>query len=235
MASNFDYVLFPLSVSDFVGTVEYLTTVIPRGNGGEQRIARWADGRAKFDAALGVRSLKDLQTLVKFHCRRKGKERGFMVRNLLDYTIDGSTSGEGAFGLGDTSTKTFQLTKTTTDYTTTDPVYGTTGNTETRNIYLPEHGTVTVYVNGVAKVEGIDYTIDYKTGKVTFTSAPALNALLEWTGRFYIPVRFTEDEVPADAFLAVMKLDSATNQYVLDKAVGPIPNVGMIEVRDLAS
>jgi uncharacterized protein (TIGR02217 family) len=234
---SFDYVLFPLSVSDFVGTVEYLTTVLPRGNGGEQRISKWEDGRAKFDAALGIRSLKDLRSLVEFHRRRKGKTRGFMVRNLLDYEVTGATEGEGIFGTGDGETVEFQLTKSSTDYTETDPVYGTTGNTETRRIYLPEFGTVTIYVDGVEQDEGVDYTLDYKTGKVTFLSGhiPALDSVLEWTGRFYIPVRFVEDEVPTDAFNALMKLDVASNEYLLDRAAGPIPNVAMIEVRDLAA
>lgn len=229
---SFDFVLFPLSVDDFVGTVEYLTTVIPRGNGGEQRISRWADGRAKFDAALGVRSLTDLRTLVEFHRRRKGRERGFMVRNLLDYGVTGEVAGQGVFGTGDATIKTFQLKKSSSDYTTTDPVYGTTGNTESRNIYLPEYGTVDIYKDGVHQTSG--FTIDYKTGKVTFTLAPGNGAVLEWTGRFYIPVRFVEDEVPVDEFKALMKLDVASNQYLLDRAAGPIPNVGMIETRDLA-
>jgi uncharacterized protein (TIGR02217 family) len=237
----FDYVLFPLSVHDFVGTVEHLTTVIPRGNGGEQRIAHWADGRPKFDAALGVRSLTDLRTLVAFLDRRKGKARGFMVRNLLNYKVTGETTGEGTFGIGDGTETEFQLSQTTTDFTD-DPVYGETGNTATRPIFLPEHGTVTVYVDGIEQEEGVDYELDYKNGKVTFTVAPAGEsspgagdgAVLEWTGRFYEPVRFVEDEVPVDEFKALMKLDPASGEYLLDRAAGPIPNVAMIGVRDLA-
>jgi uncharacterized protein (TIGR02217 family) len=232
---SFDYVLFPLSVDDFAGTVQYLTTVLPRGGGGEQRIARWEDGLPKFDAALGVRSLKDLRALVEFHRRRKGKARGFMVRNLLDYEVTGETEGEGVFGTGDGDTVEFQLTKSSTDYTESDPVYGTTGNTETRRIYLPESGTVTIYVDGVEQEEGVDYTLDYKTGKVTFAAAPDSDAVLEWTGRFYEPVRFVEDEVPTDEFKALMKLDAASNEYLLDRAAGPIPTVAMIGVRDLAA
>jgi uncharacterized protein (TIGR02217 family) len=230
---SFDFVLFPLSVQDFVGTVEYLTTVIPRGNGGEQRLARWDDGLPKFDAALGVRSLKDLRTLVLFHSRRKGKARGFMVRNLLNYEVTGEESGEGVFGTGDGDETEFQLTQTTTDYTTVDPVYGTTGNTETRKIYLPEPETVTIFADG-DEVSAADYTINYKTGKVTFDTAPGIGVVLEWTGRFYEPVRFVEDEVPADEFMALMKYDAVSGQYLLDKAAGKIPNVAMIGVRDLA-
>jgi uncharacterized protein (TIGR02217 family) len=229
----FDYVLFPLSVDDFVGTVEYLTTVIPRGNGGEQRIARWDDGLPRFDAALGVRSLNDLRTLVKFHGRRKGKARGFMVRNLLNYEVTGEESGEGVFGTGDGVETEFQLKQSTTDYVEADPVYGETGNTETRTIYLPEPDTVTIFADG-EEVEEDDYTINYKTGVVTFDTAPADGVVLEWTGRFYEPVRFVEDEVPVDQFKALMKYDEASGQYLLDRAAGPIPNVAMIGVRDLA-
>lgn len=230
----FDYVLFPLSVHDFGGTVEYLTTVLPRGNGGEQRIGRWDDGRAKFDASLGVRSLKDLSTLVKFHGRRKGKLRGFMARNLLNYEVTGEESGEGVFGTGDGDETVFQLTQTTSDYEAADPIYGETGNTETRNIFLPEPGTVTIYVDGIEQEENVDYTVNYKNGKVTFTTAPGEGAVLEWTGRFYTPVRFVEDEVPSDEFKALMKYDPTADEYLLDRAAGPIPNVAMVEVRDLA-
>jgi uncharacterized protein (TIGR02217 family) len=231
---SFDYVLFPLSVHDFVGTVEYLTTVIPRSNGGEQRIARWEDGRPKFDAALGVRSLKDLQTLVKFHSRRKGKARGFMVRNLLNYEVTGEETGEGVFGTGDGVETVFQLKQSSTDYAAADPIYGETGNTETRNIYLPEPDTVTIFADGV-EVDEADYTINYKNGEVTLDTPPAIGVVLEWTGRFYEPVRFVEDEVPVDEFKALMKYDAASDQYLLDRAAGPIPNVAMIGTRDLVS
>ena len=34
-------------------------------------------------------------------------------------------------------------------------------------------GSVTVYVGGAEKTEGVDYTLDYATGKLTFESAPS--------------------------------------------------------------
>lgn len=229
--NGFDFVLFPLSVSDFMGTVEYLTIVTPFLSGAEQRIARWEDGRTKFDAALGVRSLKDLRTLVDFHGRRKGKARGFMVRSLLNFEVTGATTGEGVIGEGDGAETVFQLKRTTTDYTEVDPVYGTTGNTESKTIYLPEYGTVKIYLDGVLQVAG--YTVNYKNGQITFAVAPALGVIIEWTGQFFIPVRFIEDEVPVDEFTALMRWDEVQSEMLIDKAAGKMPNVAMIETRDL--
>lgn len=219
-----DDILFPLSVDRFASRVSYNTTVITLGNGQEIRVANWDDGRVQFNAGLGVRSLTDLRSLVSFHRRRKGIRRPFLVRDMLDYEVSRSVDGEALFATGNGVTASFQLKKNYVD----------DFNTDTRTIRKPEQGTVKIYVNTVLKTEGVHYTIDYSTGVVTFTAGniPALNAALEWEGRFYVPVRFVEDFIPADEFIAVMELDVATDQMVVDHAAGDIPDVPMIEVHE---
>jgi hypothetical protein len=60
-----------------------------------------------------------------------------------------------------------------------------------------------VTVNGVAKAETTDYTIDYNTGEITFLVAPASSAaIVIGRGEFHVPVRFDIDQldITQDAF-----------------------------------
>jgi uncharacterized protein (TIGR02217 family) len=211
-------------VDRFMSAPSFHTTIIPLGNGDEVRVADWDDGRVEFNASLGVRSLKDLRALVSFHRRRKGMQRPFLVRDLLDYEVSLDETDEGVFGTGDGTTVAFQLKKNyVDDY-----------NTDSRTIRKPEQGAVKIYVNSILKNEGVDYTINYSTGVVTFLTGhvPALGSVLEWTGRFFVPVRFTFDRVPVEEFVAVMKLDPDSDEYVVDHAAGGIPECPMIEVHE---
>lgn len=54
------------------------------------------------------------------------------------------------------------------------------------------NGAIVVKVNGTTKTLGTDYSVS-STGVVTFTSAPANNATLTWSGSFYFLCRFAED------------------------------------------
>src|ERR1051325_10211777 len=89
----FHEVVYPLSLERCLSTWEWLTNVMELGDGAEQRIPIGADGRRKFNASHGIRSLKDLQELLKFHALRHGETFGFKVRDLVDYTVE--TGAEG--------------------------------------------------------------------------------------------------------------------------------------------
>lgn len=239
-----DPVAYPLSVDRFVSAVEYLTDITDIGNQREYRIARGEDGRVTFDAMQGVRSLKDLHTLLSFFRRRKGRARGFMVTDWLDYqqSFDGSLAPIGT-GTGNIAT-VFQLSKT----------YQATGDAqaEVKTITKARHGTIKIYVDSVLKTEGVDYqftngyqginpdtganylcTVD---GKFTFLSGhvPALAAVIEASFEFYVPVRFAEDKFPADEIVSYMKADpNNPNRWILDATTaGDLPKVMMIEVRE---
>jgi hypothetical protein len=69
-----------------------------------------------------------------------------------------------------------------------------------------------VYVNGVLKTAGTDYSIS-STGVVTFTSAPANNATLTWAGSFVQLCMWSEDtmaDLALVAFNASSELHSVT-------------------------
>ena len=121
-----------------------------------------------------------LQTLVGFFNARNGAADTFL------YTMpDDSSVTAQQFGTGDGSTKGFQLVRTFGSFD--EPVKDV-------------NGTPSVYVGGVLKTAGTDYTLS-ATGKVTFTSAPANAAALTWTGSYYWRCRFMQDSTDFNKFL----------------------------------
>jgi uncharacterized protein (TIGR02217 family) len=144
----FDHIVFPLMVERGTSSLEFSTTIIPTGSGAEQRIGNWLDARVTFNAGMGVRSKQDIITLVKFFRARKGRLRGFLVKDLLDHSASGD-----AIGVGNNSNKVFQLQRVYSDVTT-NTTYGTTGNTDNRPIYKPIQGTVNVYKGVTLQSQG---------------------------------------------------------------------------------
>lgn len=290
----FDHIVFPLMVERGTSSLEFSTTIIPTGSGSEQRIGNWLDARVIFNAGMGVRSRQDIITLVKFFRARKGRLRGFLVKDLLDHTATGD-----ALGTGNGTNKVFQLQRVYSDVATS-ATYGTTGNTDVRPIYKPIAGTVNVYkgvtlqtqggygayatatisggaVTGLTLTNGGtgytsatvvisggggtgasanvtvaggavtgftglaggsgytstptvtilsgngDYSLDYKTGVLTFAVAPTNGTIVSWSGEFYIPCRFAEDALPADEIFY---------DYLENKAAGGIPDILILETRD---
>src|SRR5258707_15877046 len=100
-----------------------------------------------------------LETLVGFFLARGGQFDDFLL-NLTDLTgrLEDSVYSGQPIGAGDGSTKSFQLVRN----------FG--GFLEA--VQNPMNQSATVYVNGVAKVQGTDFTI--ANGLVTFVSAPSV-------------------------------------------------------------
>ncbi len=91
------------------------------------------------------------------------------------------------FGTGDGTTTAFQLVRVIGGFT--EKVVYVTGQT--------------VYVNGVAKTAGTDYTIG-TTGIVTFAAAPAAGAALTWKGTFYFLCEMDDDKIDFDRIMTGM-------------------------------
>jgi uncharacterized protein (TIGR02217 family) len=223
---SFHDVVYPLSVERCVSTWEWLTNIIELGGGEEQRIPQGADGRRKFDAAHGVRSLTDLQALLKFHALRHGETYGFKVRDLVDYTVSRGTEGTLQYVYNGV-TASFQLHK----------VYTDAGASHFREIYKPESGSVKVYKNGSLLTAVTHYNINYATGIITFTAGniPTVGQVIEWEGRFYVPVRFAVKEIPAAEFIATMQeATDGSNQWLVKSGTADLPEVPMIEIKDIS-
>jgi uncharacterized protein (TIGR02217 family) len=219
----FHEVVYPLSLERCLSRREWLTTIIELGDQSEQRIPHGTDGRLKFDAAHGIRSLKDLQALIKFHSLRHGETYGFKVRDLVDYTV--SVGAEGTLQyVYDGTTASFQLQK----------IYTDAGASWFREIYKPEQGSAKVYRNGSLRTEGVHYNINYATGVITFTAGniPTAGNVIEWEGRFYVPVRFAVREIPAVEMFATMEEASDGSGWVVGDGTADMPEVPMIEIKD---
>jgi uncharacterized protein (TIGR02217 family) len=84
MAAPFHEVLFPLDVSlKSRGGPQRRTEVVVTGSGREERNARWAHARRRYDAGYGVKSLADLQAVIAFFEERRGRLTGFRWRDRL--------------------------------------------------------------------------------------------------------------------------------------------------------
>ncbi|ABD08157.1 conserved hypothetical protein [Rhodopseudomonas palustris HaA2] len=207
----FHEVLFPLDIAlKSAGGPERRTEIVSFGSGREQRNARWAESRRRFDAGYGVRTLEALQAVVAFFEERRGQLYGFRWRDRLDHASAApgqplSPLDQG-IGIGDGVVANYQLVKT----------YGAGFAPYARRIAKPVAGSVRVAVNGVEPTGG--FTCDITTGVVTFLPGhiPPPGAAVTAGYQFDVPVRFDTDylEVDLSAF-----------------AAGAIPKIPVVEIR----
>ncbi len=163
MTTGFHEVLFPLDIAlKSAGGPERRTDIVVLGSGREERNARWAHSRRRYDAGYGIKTLEALGVAVSFFEERRGRLYGFRWRDRLDNSS--ATPGvavsptDQAIGVGDGATATFALTKT----------YGGVYAPYQRPIGKPVAGSVRVAVAGDEVAEGTAFTCDTATGVVTF-------------------------------------------------------------------
>src|SRR6201989_1306565 len=106
MTAAFHEVLFPLDIAlKSAGGPERKTEIVAFGSGREQRNARWAHSRRRYDAGYGVKTFDSLQQVVAFFEERRGQLYGFRWRDRLDNSsADGSaviTPLDQTLGAGD--------------------------------------------------------------------------------------------------------------------------------------
>ena len=209
----FHEVRFPTAISlGASGGPERRTEIVTLGSGFEERNSRWANSRRRYNAGYGVKSLKDLNSVIDFFEERRGRLHAFRWQDRADY-LSGEPGSAPDFldqtiGQGDGTNADFPLKKT----------YGQTHLPFERIIEKPEAGSVRVAVGGVEQTAGTDFTVDTTTGMVTFLSGsiPGSGVAVTAGFRFDVPVRFDTDflEINLTAFDA-----------------GDIPNIPLIEVR----
>jgi uncharacterized protein (TIGR02217 family) len=207
----FHEVLFPLDIAlRSAGGPQRRTDIVVLGSGREERNARWAHSRRRYDAGYGIKTFEALREVVAFFEERRGMLYGFRWRDRLDHSSGaGAVSPtDQAIGTGDGATAAFQLVKN----------YGTIYAPYRRPIVKPVADSVRVAVNGVEKAPAADFTIDATTGVVTFAAGhiPASGASVTAGFLFDVPVRFDTDylEVDLSAF-----------------AAGAIPKIPLVEIR----
>lgn len=204
----FDDVQFPLSIGrGATVSPRFSTDVVTTLSGHEKRNSDWADARLEFDAGPGVRSEKELRSLIAFFRARRGAAKAFRFTDPYDHSsnnmVDPPTATDQIIGVGDGEQTRFSLVKT----------YGEDGDAQQRLITRPEPLSLRVAVDG-AIVSNWSLGL---LGDIIFDNPPAVDSEITAGFLFDVPVRFEEDrlDVSAHTFLA-----------------GEIPEVRMIEVRE---
>src|ERR1041384_8137470 len=113
---SFHEILFPLDIAlKSAGGPERRTDIVALGSGAEERNARWAHSRRRYDAGYGVKTLDALSAVVTFFEERRGRLRGFRWRARLDHSPAAPAASvtplDQQIGTGDGVAATFQLAK----------------------------------------------------------------------------------------------------------------------------
>ena len=210
---SFHEILFPLDVAlKSAGGPERKTEIVALGSGREERNARWAHSRRRYDAGYGVKTLDALSQVVAFFEERRGRLHGFRWRDRLDHSSAApgvsATPLDQVLGTGDGARTAFPLLK----------LYGAAYAPYQRPIAKPVAGSVRVAVGGVEQSEGVAFTCDTATGVVTFLAGhvPAAGVFVRGGFQFDVPVRFDTDylEVDLSAF-----------------AAGSVPRIPLVEIK----
>src|SRR5215471_9227284 len=114
---GFHEILFPLDIAlKSAGGPQRRTDVVTLGSGAEERNARWAHSRRRYDAGYGVKTFDALSQVVAFFEERRGRLYGFRWRDRLDHSSAAPDVAVGAtdqvIGIGDGTTAAFPLLKT---------------------------------------------------------------------------------------------------------------------------
>ncbi len=209
----FHEIRFPTTVSlGATGGPERCTEIVALASGHEQRNARWADSRRRYNAGYGVKSLDQIHEIISFFEQRMGRLHGFRWKDRADCKScppgQPPASDDQSLGAGDGSTADFQLIKT----------YGSGPTSWSRKITKPVAGSLLLAVDGAAQSQGSDFTIDETSGVITFEPGhiPSSGANVTAGFEFDVPVRFDTDflEINLEAFGA-----------------GVIPDIPIVEIR----
>lgn len=159
------------------------TKVQKSASGRELRAAYYSQPIWKFSLSyevLRANALAELQTLVGFFNARQGSFDSFLYEDPED-----NTAVQESFGITSSTTQSYQLLR------------ALGGHLEA---VIALKGTPSIYVNGVLKTAGTDYTLS-AAGVVTFTAAQTNGKSLTWSGGFYRRVRFLQDSADFERFM----------------------------------
>ncbi len=208
----------PLALTHLVSNPMFATDVIVGKSGAEVRNANWQDALWKFNAGAGIKTFDDVYAVYSFFLTVRGQETAFLLKDQNDFSIPHSGSTPQPIGTATGGQTAFQIFKSYDDGHS---------NTYQRTITRPSAtaADLAVYDAGVLKTGGgVDYSYSTTTGIITFTSGRTAGHVISITlAKFYVPVRFAQDEFPMDMFLY-----SEQNGV---RTLTSIPDIPLIEVR----
>lgn len=193
------------------------TEIVQTDAGYEERVSRWATPLRRYDVSKAVDTKAEMDALRDFVISLGGSAVGFRFKDFNDFstTADGRddvavSDTDQELGTGDGSKVDFQLVK---EYT-----LGTI--TRTRNLVKIASSTVKIAVDGTPQTEGVDFTVNYNTGIVTFGTAPGSSLLVTGGCEFFVPVRFGEG------------IDQLFDPARTSFDVAEIGSIELVEIRD---
>lgn len=192
--ASFHDVVFPLPISfGATGGPERRIEVAELTSGREQRNARQAHSKRRYDAGTGIRSINDLREVISFFEARRGKLTAFRFRDPFDSASRGDglavTPADQALGTGNGTLARFKLVKN----------YGSGADAYARPIRKPASGTLRVAVASVEKTVSTHFSFDDATGEIVFVpgSIPSNGQAVTAGFEFHVPVRFDSDQLSA--------------------------------------
>lgn len=199
--SGFHDMSFPAKLArGAIGGPFRQTNVQTRANGIETRNIALLHSRRRWEIASKGSSLDEIHETLVFFEARMGKVYGFRFKDPMDNKscLPSLTPAftDQIIGTGNGTNKVFQLQKK----------YGDAQNSYYRPIKLPVLNSVSIGVSGAIK-ESNTYSINYQTGEINFTTAPANGAQITAGFSFDNMVRFDNDA------LEIM-MDSATTARI---------------------
>ncbi|MEZ5726361.1 MAG: DUF2460 domain-containing protein [Paracoccaceae bacterium] len=203
----FHEVRFPENISRGArGGPERRTQIVELASGDEERNASWANSRRRYDVSYGIRRADDLAAVVAFFEARNGRLYGFRFKDWADHRSclpsQAPSPTDQQIGTGDGVATAFQLAKR----------YTSGGQSWTRTISKPVAGTVQIALNGVS--QGSGWSVDHKTGLISFDTAPSTGIAITAGYEFDVPVRFDSDVL--DVTLDIERLGSITSIPLLE-------------------
>lgn len=168
------------------GGPQFQTRVRALVNGRERRNADWSQERQKYTVPFSNLRAEQYRGVRQMFQACRGMLHAFLYADPLD-----ELASNEAFGIGDGVRVEFQLSKLSV-------IDGVSYQREIHALYEEGSGGAAVPSTVSVTVSGVDspVTVDHDRGVVIFSVAPALGAVLRWSGRFAVWVRFDTDWLP---------------------------------------
>lgn len=227
--SHFDDIIIPDTIA-LSGQTGPSTSVeqVSLSNGFRETNLLWTQKLRRLNIGYPNMTPTDAFVILKIFEAVEGPLHSFLSKDRNDWN---TTAGNMENGGESSITKDDQKLENTADQT--DVGDGTekdflclkdysSGSTATHRRYItkPQDGTgdfaIKVALDGVLKTEGVDYTVNYSTGVISFTVAPGIGVVPTAGFAFYVPVAFVSDD-----FLALL----------LQPGITSVPDIPLMEVR----
>lgn len=174
---DFAEIQFPPDISyGSAGGPVFSTDIVTSASGFEKRNSNWAQARAVYNVAHGVKTKTQLDELIAFFRARKGRAQAFRFKDWSDYEAVNQlllTDSDGNYALY--------------------KHYISGGIAYSRRIHKPVKDTLHVYIDGALTSTALDDT----TGVIVFDSPPPTQARITADFEFDVPVRFETDQLTA--------------------------------------